>query len=332
MYFDKPLKEHGLLQAIARTNRTCSLKRPDGAEIEKPHGRIVDYIGVTNHLDEALASYRAEDVQNALRDIAILRSDLREAHARYARQKRLLGLDGMDEKAAAYAVGKLVTEGREDDWFDLQRLARNFVRVYGDLSPDPAILDFTAGVKWAAAFLRLATQVISKDESLDHRSYTGKIRDMLEEHVQVISGGHFRRTGKPGRVPVVGRFALAGGMPFQTDAPATVRSMALRFPLPGGEEWRTGMNNIPVFVVNSARGFYEQLFASSPDPATGKPDPSRMNAFLAAHPETVRAMQLIKKRQVTSGFANSTFNSRQSLRPLRLQPQLYSLLRLPRER
>jgi type I restriction enzyme R subunit len=183
MYLDRPLKEHGLLQAIARTNRICSLKRPDGAEIEKPHGRIVDYIGVTNHLDEALASYRAEDVQNALRDIAILRSDLREAHARYARQKRLLGFDGTDEKAAAYAVGKLVTEGREDDWFELQRLARNFVRVYGDLSPDPAILDFTADVKWAAAFLRLATQVISKDESLDHRSYTGKIRDMLEEHV-----------------------------------------------------------------------------------------------------------------------------------------------------
>lgn len=183
MYLDKPLKEHGLLQAIARTNRTCSVKRPDGAEITKPHGRIVDYIGVTNHLDEALASYRAEDVQNALRDIAILRSDLREAHARYARQKRLLGLDGVDEKAAAYAVGELAAEGREDDWFELQRLARNFVRVYGDLSPDPAILDFTADVKWAAAFLRLATQVISKDESLDHRSYTGKIRDMLEAHV-----------------------------------------------------------------------------------------------------------------------------------------------------
>src|ERR1700719_3704317 len=46
-----------------------------------------------------------------------------------------------------------------------------------------AILECTDEVKWAAAFLRLATQVISKDESLDHRSYTGKIRDMLEEHV-----------------------------------------------------------------------------------------------------------------------------------------------------
>src|SRR5437879_493963 len=119
---------------------------------------------------------------------------------------------------------------------------------------------------------------------------------------------------KPGRVPVVGRFALAGGMPFQTDAPATVRSMALRFLPPRGAEWRTGMNNIPVFPVNSARGFYEQLLASSADPATGKPDPARMKAFLAAHPETVRAMSLIKKRQVTSGFANSTFHSLNAFR------------------
>jgi catalase len=110
---------------------------------------------------------------------------------------------------------------------------------------------------------------------------------------------------RPIRVPVVGRFALAGGMPFQPDAPATVRSMALRFLLPGGEEWRTGMNNIPVFPVNSARGFYEQLLAS---------DPVKMKTFLAAHPETQRALSLIKKRQVTSGFANSTFNSLNAFR------------------
>jgi catalase len=119
---------------------------------------------------------------------------------------------------------------------------------------------------------------------------------------------------RPGRVPLVGRFALAGGMPFQTDAPVTVRSMALRFLPPGGEEWRTGMNNIPVFAVNSARGFYEQLLASSPDPASGKPDPARMKAFLAAHPETVRALALIMKRQVASGFANSTFNGLNAFR------------------
>lgn len=185
MYLDKPLKEHNLLQAIARTNRTCTIRLPNGGEIEKPNGRIVDYIGVTSHLEEALQSYRSEDVENAMRDIAILRNDLKEAHARYRVQKRAMGLDRLDEKAAAYAAAKIAADGREDDWFDLQRLTRAFIKVYADLSPDPAILEYIAEVKWAAAFLRLATQAISKDESLDHRNYSGKIRDMLEQHVHV---------------------------------------------------------------------------------------------------------------------------------------------------
>lgn len=184
MYLDKPLREHGLLQAIARTNRTCSITRRDGTAVDKPHGRIVDYIGVTQHLDDALSSYRAEDVQNALRDLDLLRRDLRETHARFMRQRWLMSLHGLDEKAAAYAVEKLVSDGREDDWFELQRLGRHFVRTYGDLSPDPAILDFTRDMKWTATFLRLAQQAITKDESLDHLTYSGKIRDMLEEHVR----------------------------------------------------------------------------------------------------------------------------------------------------
>src|ERR1700683_4651564 len=40
----------------------------------------------------------------------------------------------------------------------------------------------------------------------------------------------------PGRVTLIGRFALAGGQPYQVDAPHTTRSMAILFKLPGGEE------------------------------------------------------------------------------------------------
>jgi catalase len=119
---------------------------------------------------------------------------------------------------------------------------------------------------------------------------------------------------RSGRVPVVGRFALAGGMPFQADAPATVRSMALRFLPADGAEWRTGMNNMPVFPVNSAEGFYEQLLAAAPDPKTGKPDPARMSAFMAAHPEAVRAIGIIHGSPASSGFANATYNSLNAFR------------------
>jgi catalase len=110
-------------------------------------------------------------------------------------------------------------------------------------------------------------------------------------------------------VPIVGRFALAGGMPFAADQAATIRSMALRLMPIGAEEWRTGMNDIPVFAVNSNEGFYAQLLASAPDPATGKPNPDAMQLFLRRHPETVRAMQLIKARAISSGFADDTYNS-----------------------
>lgn len=118
-----------------------------------------------------------------------------------------------------------------------------------------------------------------------------------------------------GRVtPVEGRVALAGGQPYAADAAATVRSLALRFRLPDGEEWRTGMNNIPVFPVRTPEAFYAQLLAAKPDPATGKPDPVRLKAFFADHPESAKAAALIKARTVTAGFADSTYWSLNAFR------------------
>jgi catalase len=119
---------------------------------------------------------------------------------------------------------------------------------------------------------------------------------------------------RSGRTPVVGRFALAGGMPFMADGPKAVRSMAVSFRPPGGEEWRTGMNDIPVFPVNTAEGFYQQLLASRPDPSTGKPNPAAMKTFLAAHPETARALKAIGASPFSSGFADADYNSLNAFR------------------
>jgi type I restriction enzyme R subunit len=56
MYLDSPLKEHTLLQAIARVNRTA-----DG----KTYGLVVDYWGVSEALQEALAIFAPTDVKGA---------------------------------------------------------------------------------------------------------------------------------------------------------------------------------------------------------------------------------------------------------------------------
>ena len=111
---------------------------------------------------------------------------------------------------------------------------------------------------------------------------------------------------KAGRVPIIGRFSLAGGNPYVADEPEMVRGLGLLFKLPDGEEWRTAMINTPVFGVNTPQAFYDRLLAAQPDPKTGKPDPEKMAAFLASHPETVQATKIIQSHPASSGFENST--------------------------
>src|ERR1700730_14067251 len=127
------------------------------------------------------------------------------------------------------------------------------------------------------------------------------------------SNGQAKRLSKAalfrtGRAPVIGRFSLGGGHPYVGDAPDTIRGLGLLFRLPDGEQWRTAMINRPVFPVHTPQAFYDNLIASKPDPNTHKPDPKKIAAFLASHPESVRAAKIIQSQEVSSGFDNSTFN------------------------
>ncbi|HMJ41857.1 MAG TPA: catalase family peroxidase [Pseudolabrys sp.] len=113
----------------------------------------------------------------------------------------------------------------------------------------------------------------------------------------------------PGSFAVAGRISLAGGHPGAADEPTDVRAMGLRILPPTGEEWRTAMIDLPVFVVRDPESFYEQLLATKPDPATGKPDPAKVAAFSNAHPEFAAAMKVVKSNPFSSGFANANYNS-----------------------
>jgi catalase len=119
---------------------------------------------------------------------------------------------------------------------------------------------------------------------------------------------------QPGRVPVIGRFSLSGGMPYVADAPTDVRGLAICFTPEHGEEWRTAMVNIPVFPFRTPQAFYDQMLAFAPDSATGKPDPARVQAFFAKYPESDKAIQILRSQPPSSGFENSTFNSLNAFR------------------
>jgi catalase len=114
---------------------------------------------------------------------------------------------------------------------------------------------------------------------------------------------------QPGDMAVIGRFSLGGGHPDAADSPDSVRGLGLQFNLPDGEQWRTSMINLPVFLFRTPEAFFEQMLASKPDPATGKPDPDKMKEFFARHPESAKALEVIKSQPFSSGFENSTFRA-----------------------
>ncbi|GFM35967.1 type I restriction endonuclease subunit R [Desulfovibrio psychrotolerans] len=178
MYLDNPLKEHNLLQAIARTNRVCGP--------QKQNGLIVDYIGVTKNLTAALESYRTEDVQNAMRDVEALRQALRAAHAEIRDIIKQYRKGGSKKDALRSEFLALIQAlGTEDAWFTFSRKARAFIKAYEVLSPDPEVLKYSEDMKWVAMFLPYATRHFEQREDASLKDYSAKIREMLERHLEV---------------------------------------------------------------------------------------------------------------------------------------------------
>lgn len=175
MYLDKPLSEHSLLQAIARTNRV--------ADAKKKNGLIVDYVGVSRKLDEALQSYRNEDVRNAMHDLDALRTELSAARRALLEYAKGIKRTGKDIKGEFDAL--VVAIGTEDEWILFQQKVLNFVALYEALAPDPSVLAASDDLKWFANFLRYGKQVFEKKEAIEQFEYSAKIRDMLEKNLKV---------------------------------------------------------------------------------------------------------------------------------------------------
>ena len=72
MYVDKPMRGHGLMQAIARVNRVFK---------DKPGGLVVDYLGLTQELKQALDTYTENDGQGEIApDLEQAVAVMREKH------------------------------------------------------------------------------------------------------------------------------------------------------------------------------------------------------------------------------------------------------------
>lgn len=187
MYLDKKIKEHTLLQAIARTNRVKKGKQ---------RGYVVDYIGLTENLTDAIKLYAAADEQQelatGLKNIATEVPVLEERYQRllqlFAQHKVLRVPDfvkGMlasieEDAAVVHEAVKLLKDEKTRADFDVY--LKKFLMSMDIILPNQAAHPYRVPAKRFAYILRV-TKERYKDTSLDFGDAGQKVRDLINEHL-----------------------------------------------------------------------------------------------------------------------------------------------------
>ncbi len=186
MYLDKKLKEHNLLQAIARVNRI---------HLGKNRGYIVDYIGLTENLKEALSIYGGDEADEVLQGFKDIATEVPVLESRYRRLIQLFEDNKFPEiedfvnqlisdKKAEYGILEKAIEMMEDI-----KLRANFTIFYKAFQesmnvvlPNEAANRFKIPMK-RFAYLLSKVKERYKDDTLDVSGQGNKVKHLVNEHL-----------------------------------------------------------------------------------------------------------------------------------------------------
>jgi type I restriction enzyme R subunit len=172
LYLDKPMRDHVLLQAIARVNRPYE----DEEGLVKPYGLVVDFVGIFERLEAALA-FDSDTVASVIQNVDVLKqlfakwmAEDAQAYLPYAR--------GWDDKAKERAIAHFEDKARRDEFFTFARQLQNLYEV---LSPDAFLRPYIEQYQALMELYALLRNAFSE------RTYTdpdvaAKTRQLLREH------------------------------------------------------------------------------------------------------------------------------------------------------
>ncbi len=186
MYIDKKVKNHNLLQTIARVNRVAKNKK---------RGFIVDYVGLANHLKEALSIYGTDDqkdIEDTLKDIA---SEVPILEDRYRRLVSLFKDDGVTD-IEGFVQQTITDPSRTRDILeqaielmeDIKRRAnfevylRKFLQSMDIVLPNAAANPYKIPAK-RFGYIMVKVKERYKDDSLSISSAGEKVRKLIDEHL-----------------------------------------------------------------------------------------------------------------------------------------------------
>lgn len=183
MYIDRPLKEHTLLQAIARVNRTFTKEVERTLEnnlvvkenVVKQCGYVVDYYGISNYLEEALAIFDKEELGKPMDSL----DDLYNEMLAY-REAIMSMFRGINKNDLDALVNKIEPEDKRAE-FEL--MYKKFSGAVESLLPRHVDTDIINDLKWLSYIRAAAKAKFNPSDAIDISDCGEKVRDIIENHL-----------------------------------------------------------------------------------------------------------------------------------------------------
>jgi len=176
MYLDSPIRDHNLLQAVARTNRPYDDKV---SKLSKEFGRIVDYVGVFQNYKDAL-NYDPEDIgefEDVESLVATFPKVLDEAF------KPFEDIQLEDSYECAMNIVKKLTEM---DHGKFENSFREVVQLWESISPHPKLREHKEQYLWLNEIYEIYLEEFKRID-FDAEIYAAKTRKLIQETAKLIN-------------------------------------------------------------------------------------------------------------------------------------------------
>ena len=176
MYLDKPMRDHALLQTIARVNRPYENEE---MKMTKPHGFVLDFVGIFDKLEKAL-SFDSDEVNAIVKDLSLLKDRFVSKLTEEAKQYFDLLKGPFDDRLAGVLIEYFRDEEKRKAFF---KLYNEIEMLYEIISPDAFLRPYVDKYITLSSAYQVVRNAYSNQISID-REFQKKTSELVQEHIQ----------------------------------------------------------------------------------------------------------------------------------------------------
>ncbi len=173
MYLDKPMRDHVLLQAIARVNRPFE----DSEGRKKPCGFVLDFVGIFDKLEQAL-SFDSGDITGIVKDIEVLKQRFTEMMEKGKKEYLSLIAQKERDKAVEAVLENFRNEDKRQDFYGF---FEELSAIYEILSPDAYLRKYIDDYDTLARMFKIVREAFDPGIIVD-REFTRKTAKLVQEN------------------------------------------------------------------------------------------------------------------------------------------------------